>query len=233
MKCLIIQPGPYGDIIVVAPIAKYYADRGYEVYWPCRQEFHDTIKKFPYVNPLLLNEDILHEDWLRSDVMKIWPSTVDYDLVINLADRGPHPTAQMYWENFEECKYRLGQVPITEKHKLSWTRDIDKENELYDMVVPKDTEYAFCHNDTSDTKNIPIPVEINIPKVKCQIVEGFSIFDWYKVIVNAKEIYTVESSVHQFMDGFIKDIKTEERYLISRGSNNRTLSKFWNKKFYK
>ena len=233
MKCLIIQPGPYGDIILVAPIAKYYADRGYEVYWPCRQEFYDTLKKFSYVNPLLLNEDILHEDWLRSDVMKIWPSTVDYDLVINLADRGPHPTAQMYWENFEECKYRLGQVPMAEKHKLSWTRDIDKEDELYDMVVPKDTEYAFYHNDTSDTKNIPIPVEINIPKVKCKIVEGFSIFDWYKVIVNAKEIYTVESSVHQFMDGFVKDIKTPEKYLISRGSNNQTLAKFWNKKYYK
>ena len=105
MKCLIIQPGAYGDIILCAPIAEYYALRGYDVYWPARAKFHSTLRKFDYVNPLLLNEDILHEDWLRSDVMKILPSTVDYDLVINLADRGPHPTAQMYWENFEQCKY--------------------------------------------------------------------------------------------------------------------------------
>ena len=233
MKCLIMQPGPYGDIIVVAPIAKYYADRGYDVYWPCRQEFSDTIKRFPYVKPLLLDESTLHEDWLRSDVMKISPSTVDYDLIINLADRGPHPTAQMHCENFEECKYRLGQVPITEKHKLSWTRDINKENELYDLLVPKNTNYAFCHLDTSDKKDIPLPVKLDIPQVRCEIIDEFSIFDWYKIIINAKEIYTVESAIHQFMDGFIKDIKTKEKYLISRGSNNRTLSKFWDKKYYK
>lgn len=238
-RALMIQPGPYGDIILCAPIAKYYSDLGYEVHWPSRLEFSSTIKKFSYAKHIILNEDILDSDWLRSDVMKIIPHmnkrtgiSKDYELIINLADRGPHGTEQKYNENFEECKYRIANIPIDEKHNLVWSRDIDKENELYDIVTPKDSNYAFCHLQTSDTKNIPLPVNLDIPIVKCDIIDGFTIFDWYKVIINADSIYTVESSVHQFMDGIIHKIKTDRKYLISRNSNNRTLSKYWNKKFY-
>ena len=235
MKCLIVQPGAYGDIILCAPIAEYYALRGYDVYWPARAKFHPTLNKFDYVKPLLLNEDILHEDWLRSDVMKILPSTVDYDLVINMADRGPHPTAQQYWENFEECKYRLAQVPIMHKHKLTWTRNTNKENELYDLVV-KDKDYIFCHLESSRNDRAEMP-ETDLPIVECKEIDGYSIFDWYKVIVGAKDIYCVESSIHQFLDGIIPHIKDKGRYLLSRSTLARgqkyTYSPYWNTDYMK
>ena len=234
MKCLIIQPGAYGDIILCAPIAEYYALRGYEVYWPARKEFHELLSNFDYVNKLTINDESLHSDWLRSDVMKILPSTIDFDLVLNLADRGPHPTAQTHWENFEQCKYRLAQVPLAYKHKLTWTRDIDKENALYDLVV-KDKEYAFCHlQGSNDHAEMP---SINLPTVECKIIEGYSIFDWYKVIVNAKDIYCAESSVHQFIDGFINELKNKGRYLLSRTALNKgqryTYSPYWNTDYMK
>ena len=34
MKIGILQPGRLGDIIICLPIAKYYADQGFEVVWP-------------------------------------------------------------------------------------------------------------------------------------------------------------------------------------------------------
>ena len=73
MRCLLIQPGAFGDIFLCAPIAKYYSDAGYKVDWPVTKKFLPTLKYFPYVNPILLSEDILDQDWLRSDVMKILP----------------------------------------------------------------------------------------------------------------------------------------------------------------
>jgi UDP:flavonoid glycosyltransferase YjiC (YdhE family) len=91
---LLIQPGPFGDIFVCAPIAKWYADSGYKVHWPITKKFESTLEKFDYVTPIILSDEVFHADWLRSDVMKILPTVGDYDKVINLADRGPHPTAQ-------------------------------------------------------------------------------------------------------------------------------------------
>lgn len=51
-KCVIIQPGKLGDIIICAPIAQYYADKGYEVYWPVFDNFYEVVKRFEYVNPV-------------------------------------------------------------------------------------------------------------------------------------------------------------------------------------
>jgi hypothetical protein len=53
-RCAIIQPGKLGDIIICAPIAQYYADKGYEVYWPVFNEFYNTVKRFDYVTPVNL-----------------------------------------------------------------------------------------------------------------------------------------------------------------------------------
>ena len=53
-KCAIVQPGKLGDIIICAPIAQYYADKGYEVYWPVFEEFYNTVKRFDYVTPVNL-----------------------------------------------------------------------------------------------------------------------------------------------------------------------------------
>ena len=80
------------------------------------------IKKFQYVEHVLLDDEILDTDWLRSDVIKCltYLKNNEIDLVLNLADRGPHRTANKPNENFEQCKYRLSNIPIEYKHTLQW-----------------------------------------------------------------------------------------------------------------
>ena len=129
-KMLLIQPGAFGDIFLCAPIAHWYKKEGYKVYWPATRKFISTLEYFPYVHPLVLSDEVFDQDWLRSDVMKILPSVKRYDKVVNLADRGPHPTAQQFWENFEQCKYRLSGVPFNKKNNLSWQRNEEKREQL-------------------------------------------------------------------------------------------------------
>ena len=124
---LLIQPGAYGDLFVCAPIAKFYSDIGYQVFWPVQPRFLSIIQKFNYVIPIVLSEELLDEDWLRSDVIKIFNFNLKFDKIINLADRGPHQTAQKERENFEQCKYRLAEINIEQKHNLKWNRNIKKE----------------------------------------------------------------------------------------------------------
>ena len=221
LKALMIQPGAYGDIFVCAPIAKWYADRGYEVHWPVRKQFISTLVRFPYVTPILLPERTLDADWLRSDVMQILPMVDEYDMVINLADRGPHPTAQRPGENFEQCKYRMAGVPIEEKYKLSYNKDMQKEMRLFQERVANVFQdpyvsYAVAHREDSHGTKAEMP-KIWLPVVDIVPVEGYDIVDWGLVIACASEVYCVESGVHQFMDG-IGTAVPNRKYLLRRES---------------
>lgn len=233
-KLLLIQPGAFGDIFICAPIAKWYYDKGYEIHWPVTKKFLPTINYFDYVKPIILSDEVLHSDWLRSDVLKILPLVPQYDKVLNLADRGPHTTAQTPWENFEQCKYRLSEVPFKEKNSLKWKRDLEKEDSLFkELNIDASMPYALVHNTDSRNEKAAIP-EINIPIVYVKEVSGYNIPDWYKVISGAKEIYCVESSVQQFIDGFVLSLKSD-KYILKRPvvqDNCRfTVSLYWNLKY--
>lgn len=229
-KLLLIQPGAFGDIFVCAPIAKWYTDRGYEVSWPVRERFLSTLSYFDYVKPILLSEDSLHHDWLRSDVMKILQMINQYDKVINLADRGPHPTAQRIGlENFEQCKYRLAEVPFEEKNNLIWTRNLDREAELWSIINPPD-QYVIAHLENSHGDRAPMPSQV-LPVIEINQIKQFNIQDWYPIIKKAKKVYCVESSIHQFIDGILKQYE-KDYFLLKKGpvqeGTRHTISKFWN-----
>jgi hypothetical protein len=233
-RALIIQPGAYGDILLCAPIAKWYHDQGHEVDWPVRIKYHELLTYFDYVRPIILNEETLDPDWLRSDVLKIIPSIDSYEVVLNLADRGPHPTAQLYNENFEQCKYRLSNVDFERKNELTWTRNTSKEKSLYELVVGDKKNYVFCHLTSSRGDRAELPQTDRLV-VEAREITGYNILDWYSVIVGASEIYCVESAFHQFIDGIIGHISSAPKYLLSRSTLNTgeiyTTSQYWNKKY--
>lgn len=236
--CLIIQPGAFGDIILCAPIAKIYHDNGYQVYWPTTSKFKNLIESFPYVNHILLSDESLAHDWLRSDVIKILnhPIYKECSVTLNMADRGPHPTAERENENFEQCKYRISGIPIEYKHNLTWERNIEKENSLYDYLVGDRKNYTFCHLEGSNGGRTELPFKIeNV--IEAEQIEGYDIFDWYKIIINADSIYCVESSFHQFMDGIIPQISNIPKYILSRSTLGKgqtyTYSPYWDKKYIK
>ena len=240
--CLIIQPGAFGDIILCAPIAKIYSDNGNKVYWTTTSKFKSLIDAFPYVEHILLNDHNLHPDWLRSDVAKILElplyndPCIKADLILNLADRGPHSTAQQPNENFEQVKYRLSNIPIKHKHNLNWERNLEKEDKLFNLLdlTPKNYIFAGLTSSRNDRADLPIE-DKNIVEVR--EIDGYSIFDWYKVIINAKAIYCVESAIHQFIDGIIPDVEHIPRFVLSRSTlasgQVYSYSPYWDKTYIK
>lgn len=241
LKCLVIQPGAYGDILVCAPIAKYYSDNGYDVYWPITNKFMSMLSRLDYVKPILLDDRTLDSDWLRSDVIKctelINNKIIEPDLILNLAERGGYNVFPLTYGNFEQRKYEYASVPFEYKNTLKWTRNIEKENSLYELLVD-DENYIFAHLESSRGDVAKLPDRILDEKIKvisCEVLDNYNIYDWYKVIINAKEIYCVESSIHQFIDGFSNDIKHIPKYILSRATLSKgqtyTISKNWDKKY--
>jgi len=245
--CLIIQSGAMGDIFVVAPIAKYYYDKGYGIFWPVREQYLNLVRNyFPYVEVTGPIEGYgypkRHDDWLRSDTMnlEIMTRTFHYDLVLNLADRGPTPM-QAPDETFEEYKYRAANVPFAFKNHFVWDRNEIKENDLVRKAFnlhPED-EFVVAHLESSHGDKAVIPKEEKRPVIEIKPIEGFEIVDWFPIIQNASAVYCVESSVHQFIDGcihrLIADDPDKQFYLLSRSSlaagERYTVSKHWDKRF--
>jgi len=237
--CLIIQSGAMGDIFVVAPIAKFYFDRGYLVYWPVRSDYYETMKYFPYINRLLVDPGKyppLDRDWLRSDSMHLEKITGHYDLVLNLADRSM-VTGQHGTETFEEYKYRKAGVPFELKHHLVWKRNMEREIRHYNDLVPEDEDYILVHTTSSRGDHTIIPETETRHKVEADKVEGFYIPDLYRVILGAKAIYCVESAIHQFIDGMINQVRAKgiPCYLLSRPTlrpgERYTKSEYWDKTY--
>lgn len=237
MKTLLVQPGPYGDILVCAPIAKWYTDRGYDVTWPIAERFYNLVSQLGYVVPFRIrSEGSLDSDWLKSDVMKLFPYFNSYQHIINLADRGPHPTAERIGqENFEQCKYRVAEVPFEEKYNLHWNRDIDKESSLVKILDLNLKEpYIFAHTGSSKGAKGIIPDKSGMRIIESSVIPGYTILDWYQVVLHSNVIYCTESSFQAFIDGFIKEL-SQPKYLISReaGGSCSTISEHWNKSYLK
>jgi len=237
-KCLLIQSGAFGDLFICAPIAKYYHDLGYEVFWPTRKKFAGVVSHFPYVKHILLNEEELHSDWLRSDTIKCLRlmDQTKFDLVLNLADRGPHPTAQLPYEKLDQTKYRLSNVDFSLKNSLVWDRNETIENEIFEKFVGDEKDYVFVHRTSSDNNFAEIPKEISGKIVEIQEYPNDDIVGWYKVIMNAKAVFCVESSVQSFIDGFVTSLPCPA-YLLSRPTLNSgqtyTVAQHWDKRYLK
>ena len=64
-KLVISQPGKLGDILITAPMAKYYYDAGYEeIHWPVFDNFKGILERFPYVKPVLFGVSLDSKSYL-------------------------------------------------------------------------------------------------------------------------------------------------------------------------
>lgn len=246
---ILVQPGAFGDIFVCAPIADYFTLKGYNVLWPARHKYISTIDKLHLVSPIEIPDTNYHEDWMRSDVLYIYNTLIpqltrncDTPInVLNLADRGPHPTAQRADENFEECKYRISELPMDQvKHSLKF-KISSSMDDLYKLKIsdfglyPK--EYNLVHLTDSYGNRTSLPAGIKGPIIEVTEVPGYSIFDWYLIAYHANNIYCIESAFHQFIDGISKELLSRKvgLYLLRRHGilpgYRYTVSKNWNKTY--
>ena len=88
---------------------------------------------------------------------------------------------------------------------FKFDRKKDKEDELYYDVLglKDDSEYSYVndivHTDIRETGRLSSK-DYDYPVVKNQIVDGFTLFDWTKVLENAKEIHTIPTAVCFIVD---------------------------------
>lgn len=229
-KALIIQPGENGDIISSLPIAKYYS-KEYSVDWLCQNRFHGIFNYTNYCKPY----DPLENQYGRGVIdelkekIKELSNKSEYELIIDLWSMKKNTKrvkdCLLLHENntifktkyYMHLKYHIANVPFCEKWNLQWTRNREIENELRKTIV--DSKYIVVHNSCSKGSFANLKINSSLPVIYFKKIKNYQIFDWYKVLKEAKEIHCVDSSLLNFVDSacisgpvkFFHDIRATQK----------------------
>lgn len=209
---IIYQPCGLGDILFLQKLAYHIKDQGYEVYWPVAHELKwlsDYIPDFNFVS-----WDDVDEKLTRPPL----PSHVNFPGIEHYSPDKPSEITDelFYFQGFGDhrpCmagKYdSIGLDWRDWRDYIKWNRNIEKENELFYNVLglTDDQEYVFV-NRTFATRpylhffeNIPTTEDhYGCKVVELSVLDGFSLFDWFKVLYHAKEIHTIATSINFFLE---------------------------------
>jgi len=210
----LIQQGKVGDILRLLPAVKYLADRGNQMFWLCPEKYHSLFEYVDYVKPVtqvVSGSRVIDTNF-----------GLDQKTLLHRKWLQRRPTI----DSFLTMKYEIMGVPISEVSNLQYERNLQKEIELWDMVYPR-TNYILVHG----ASDYGTPLQFDGDNVvEFSPIEGYTIFDWRKIIENADEIHCIDSSLVNFVDCL--DVEADLNYYITDKvplKGDRTiLTKKWN-----
>jgi hypothetical protein len=188
----IIQPGKIGDIIILLPVAKWYADRGYQIVWPILEQYVNMFQPaVPYVKFLPVKR-------FSYELVKQVAGPVDkyIDTYFGFSDK---KDLTKKWRDsgipFDVYKYELAEVPFEEKFKLEIVRNIERETNLFKLVV-KHPVYLVLQEQASDCfRSIPSSDDkTNYDQIVKITNMTDSIFDWLMILEKASAYRMIDSS---------------------------------------
>jgi tetratricopeptide (TPR) repeat protein len=194
-----IQSRGLGDIIIAAPIAQYFIDRGHKVFWPVDFHFFNSVKAaFPSIDFLRLDRwlsetagkeyflDRPAELLREADCARIVPL---YSFLGGLKISDAHLGNSL---KFDEYKYARCNIPFRQKWNLRLQRSKEREQLLFNSLRISEN-YFVVHrtgsnasldlklNERSDLREIQIDGRTDNP------------FDWLTVIERAQELHMIDS----------------------------------------
>lgn len=210
-NALIYLPGGLGDILFMQKLAHLFIEEGYKVTWPVFHEFKWLKDYIPEINWVVL------EDW---DIERPLPD-IDFPgkeyysnktsifQTENFLYYNGHGHGEEYGPEMQR-KYNVVDAEWEDwRDYIKFERNIDKEDDLfYNVLGLKDGEdyvYVNRHWQTRPTKEVYSGISSDPETYGCRVVqhdiiEGFSIFDWCKVLENAKGFYMIETSLNYILE---------------------------------
>lgn len=200
-NCLLLQHGGIGDCLFLQKAAAHYYNLGYQIYWP-------VLPQLQHVQDYLKEYGII---WSAAPSDQKITLTVDFQ------------TADRYYEGcMMKAKYRMINMDYSDWSKyLKITRNIEKEKELFKHLGLKDSDrYNLVNQNYGTLPHSKAKKEVRskneLPNVILHPIEGYTLFDWIKVIEKASNIYTVDTSLLYIMEKLNLKIGGENLHLWPR-----------------
>lgn len=237
-KVLIHQPYKYGDYLNVMPIAQKLHNLGYEVYYPYSHHVSDLIGYFENINFFKIGS-------LDLSSSVNFCNTNNCTLINCQSPQGYDELFTTHGGKYfiEEMKYYVAEdilkcgIKYEDKFNLNWNRNFEKEKKLIEhLSIDLNTDYNISHLVGDNGRKGLVPKEffnqITIEVVK---IPGFSLLDWYPIIINSKNIFTIQSSVQCFVDIIKNKIQHKNLFLLNDTSEYDRLlvpAYEWNMKYF-
>jgi hypothetical protein len=215
--CLIRQPAGLGDIFFLQKAAYLVAQAGYKILWPIKDQF-SFLKNYIKVPHIEFIEE--SNEFSYKEIYQTERTIIDSEELLYL----PFQYADMFYTGcFQKAKYAMIDSDYSDWYNyLLFIRNKEKEYELYYNILKlkDDIEYNFVNKNYGSFPNYVQKNEVvsknNLPDIKMQDIEGYTIFDWLYVIENASNIYTVDTSLLYLIDNLELKARNGDIELWSR-----------------
>jgi hypothetical protein len=211
MRIGIVQTRGIGDIVIAAPIAMYWVDRGHDVFWPIDADF---IEAFTYALPGI--------NFLPVDKAVTGSNTAEFFIETPrqiLADLGCDQIHVLYSYltgydfgynhlseavSFDCYKYAVAGVPLSEKWRLKIRRNVVREAKLYGLLdLDPGEDFVVCHEQgTVHGYDFTQDCERYTGGVRRVCISPLTsnFFDWLGVLENCRAFFTVNSLYSNLVD---------------------------------
>ena len=197
---LINQPCGIGDIFFLQKIVHLNLEQGNRVIYPVNDNLlflndyikFDNLEFIPISSNFEYKELFNYPEYFEDDNIIYYPCCVADRYVGGCVMRAKYRRFGIEWEDWADY--------------FRYERNIDKENDLFYNVLrlTDETEYNFV-NKTYGTFPHSLVKHTVQPKkdllnVEMKLIDGFTIFDWLKVIENATNFYSVDTAILFLME---------------------------------
>lgn len=205
MKIGFIQTGAIGDILIALPAAKWYIDRGYDVYWPIDFRYLSFFEfAAPYIHFLEVPKDVNSFDWHLGYPQKLLHLNNVSDIFTLYSYLGSNGQRFDYGQpkylpdslKLDEYKYAITGVPFSEKWNLDIKRNALAEEKILESISAH-IPYTLIHNAPAGVgRSIEEDISENHKNRIVRITEiTKSPFDWIAAFERAS-LLACEDSVH-------------------------------------
>ena len=235
--CLVYQPGGLGDILFIQKICRSYLDQGYRIIFPVLYEYAwlpDYIKDIEFPSWQDKDKLLTHLDTPHGFSKDVVFDHIDYYSASN-------PTileGEFVYLNFfsppkgkvMDHKYNMVGMDYSNwQDYVIFDRNKEKENKLfYEVLKIKDGEPYCLVSQNYRVRNKSarqLNISTNLRTIHLDFYDGYSLFDWCKVLENCAEMHLVETSTNYILESplvrenFIKNCKSMNLYHRSSNFN--------------
>lgn len=184
-----------GDIIFMMSIIERWLDKGYTVTWPVVDDYMTIGKHFPRVN-FTLKEDTKINYHSKTFVQSGGVAIVPFYWA--------HVITGVHYTDCMKSKYILLNGDWKKWKGFKLTRDTEAEDTLYYSVLGLKDGERYCLTNTrfrtDQTGSVKVSPPDGMRVIEMKNIEGYTMFDWSKVIENAAEIHTVGTSINYLIE---------------------------------
>lgn len=210
-----------GDAIVIKPLLKMWTSHYSKIYWPAIPDNLETVKSLfsdlANVEVLCRPDEPWEQAWLEQNPLPVLNlRKVTRETPVSYSN-GVSCNVAVHWDR---QIYDYFDVRFSMRYS-GWSAPFEaaRAQSLYHKLNPADEPYVLWHSGTSYLQSIAIDLASwrksqNLPDLKIIPVtpQTDNLLDWHQLIVGAKEIHCVPSSMFCLVDSLHKQTDAQLFY---------------------